>query len=612
MKKISSLRSRAKEYIALFKESNKTVGEIDPVYRRYQYISFVTRGVSSIGGFAVIAGVFHEASSKYSDVTKIPRTYVVGGLLIFLAYHVLVAVFKNYSHMRYMLFIDKAETYLERKRTEKIMQMDSGRLNDPQFIRVSKIGYSTQNAILEMFEAQGSIISVVVSFFASIFAFAFINGWLALFVVISVIPGVLKAFYFNKKELELRERKVEPEKRKDAYLRILTHEDPSLQARLGRYVLFTYSKYSHASYSLLRFAKKLYSAKARIGTFTDSFQQLVMILIIGYIALSFSSGGMTISGIIIVIGALSGFARSVASIGDSFSDSKKHVDSYEKYLEFLETQPLIDETCARKIVLEETPEIILRNVSFMYPRTEQYILRNISLAIPPRQKVALVGHNGCGKSTILKLLSKTYLANEGQVALEDIPIENIRQDSWLDQVVYITQDCELPEFTIKEALSGEVNPDVGFLRESASVLNVDSIVYKHPAGYDSQIGAGWKNGIEFSGGEHQRLKLASAFHRIAKGGIKVVLFDEPMAGCDIQTDQLFYNSLINLKEQTVVVVIHNPNYLHCFDRVIEMKDGRIVKDLTSRHDILEYQENVLKSIKSIKSNQVSEQFSLAV
>ena len=612
MKKFSSFRSRAKEYVALFKKSNKVVGEVDPIYRKYRLVSFITQGASSIGAFTIVAGAFHELSNRYSDITKMPRLYVVVALLVYLGYQILQTVFSNFSHMRYVLFMDKAEMYLERKRMDKIMQMDSGRLNDPEFIRLSKIGYETQRAILEIFEAQGSIISAVVSLSVSIFAFAFINWWLALFIAISVIPGILKAFYFNKKESDLRERKIEPERRKDTYSEILTEVDPALQARLGRYVLFTYNKYLRASRSLLRLAKKLYSAEARIGTFTDSLHKLVIVSIIGYLALSFSSGGITVSEIIIAIGALSGFASSISDVGISFSNSKKHVDSYKKYLEFLETKPLIDERHARKVVFEETPDITLRNVTFSYPSTKERILKDISFVIPAGQKVALVGHNGCGKSTILKLLSKTYLAGGGQVAVEDVPIENICQESWLNQIVYITQDCELPQFTIKEALSGEANPDMNLLRKVANVVGADQIILKKSAGYDLQIGAQWKDGSAFSGGEYQRLKLTSAFYRIAKGGIKVVLFDEPMTGCDTQTDQLFYRSLVNLQEQTVIVVIHNPDYLHCFDRVIEMRDGKIAKDLTSRKDILEYQENILQSINSIKNNQVSEQFSLAV
>ena len=600
------------EYLEYVKKANAFVGQIDPFIKWQSWIFAGFSGLASVGALGVIAGLYQNTVSKYSDLTKISHSLVVGILVLYLVYVIGKAVISIFLRKKQRDFELKTERFFEMQVVEQKLKMDLGRLSDPEYYHKSEIGWQSKNAIINIFDSQAEIIRAAVSVCTLIAVFSFIDPWLILLILIPVIPKIIKEHYFNKIEIQERHEKILPRRKERLYSHSLSEPDVIMQNRLARKIPFLVARFVEFS-DLVRFLqRKNYVRESRADLILSLLDSFVVFSVLWYMVHSFTGGRTSIPELIVSVGMLTSAAFSIFELGQTILKIKKNIVFYKEFIDFMEIKPLIDESNALPIVLKENPNILFRNVTFSYPRNKQVALSDVNLEIPAGQNIAIVGRNGCGKTTMLKLLSKVYIPDVGEVLINDTPTTAITQDSWLDQVEYVTQNSTVSGFTLKEALTGSDNPDMDRLNRAAEVVDFNSVLKSKELRYDSPLGSGWKDGAVFSGGELQRLKLTSAFYRILEGKVKVVLFDEPMAGCDKETDAIFYQALTSLKEQTVCVVIHNPNYLYCFDRVIEMNDGKIVKDLTSRNDILEYQENVLKSIKSIKNNQVSEQFSLAV
>jgi ABC-type bacteriocin/lantibiotic exporter with double-glycine peptidase domain len=233
----------------------------------------------------------------------------------------------------------------------------------------------------------------------------------------------------------------------------------------------------------------------------------------------------------------------------------------------------------------------LDNVSFSYPRNpERVVLKNCSLQIMQSEKIAIVGRNGAGKSTILKLLAKVYLPTSGSVSINDSNIENITQESWLNHLVYITQGAGVNDLQLKEALTGSSNPDMNRLIEASKLAGTHELIMGRKKGYDLQIRSHWERGGEdFSGGEYQRLALVSVFYRLLDEKVFVGFFDEPMSNCDNETRNRFYKAINSIPNKTIVAVAHDHHYLHYFERVVEIKDSCVYGDMRDPESIAAFE-----------------------
>jgi ABC-type bacteriocin/lantibiotic exporter with double-glycine peptidase domain len=111
--------------------------------------------------------------------------------------------------------------------------------------------------------------------------------------------------------------------------------------------------------------------------------------------------------------------------------------------------------------------------------------------------------------------------------------------------------------------------------------------------YQTQIGADWPGGWEPSAGQWQRLKLTAAFYRLLESRVRIGLFDEPMSQCDMETRERFYRDLQSIVDKTIVVVAHDPAYLHFFKRVILIENGRVARDMRAPEEIAAYQREAI-------------------
>jgi len=291
------------------------------------------------------------------------------------------------------------------------------------------------------------------------------------------------------------------------------------------------------------------------------------------------------------MGSMRTFRSALYDLSEVTVKLRSNCRDYNYLEQFMATKPLIDETEAQTFRLTSTPRLTLRDVSFAYPRQiNKLALHGCSLVIEPGEKVAIVGRNGSGKTTIVRLLTKIFAPLEGEVLINQIPTTRFKQDCWLDHILYVTQDSQIPDFKIDEALTGN-DPDkvdTGRLMYAAQISGAHDFVKDLPDGYQTQIGEEWPGGVGFSSGQLQRLKLTAAFYRLLDPVVYIALFDEPMAHCDVQTRKRFYRSLHEMKDKTILVIAHDPMYLHHFERVVVIEEGCVLHDLRGREAIEQY------------------------
>jgi ATP-binding cassette subfamily B protein len=224
-------------------------------------------------------------------------------------------------------------------------------------------------------------------------------------------------------------------------------------------------------------------------------------------------------------------------------------------------------------------ELKLDNVSFRYPGTDKEIIDNMSLTLRPGEKIALVGLNGAGKTTFVKLLCGFYDPDEGRVLLNGIDIRQFNRQEYYDLFSAVFQEMSLLDLTVAEHVAQTaVNLDMDKVANCLEKAGLTAKVESLPLGVQTHVGKiAFLEGVEFSGGEMQRLMLARALYKDGP----VLVLDEPTAALDpIAENDIYmkYNEMT--KGKTSLFISHRLASTRFCDRILFLQDGVIAEEGT--------------------------------
>lgn len=218
--------------------------------------------------------------------------------------------------------------------------------------------------------------------------------------------------------------------------------------------------------------------------------------------------------------------------------------------------------------------ITFEDVSFTYPGTEQPVLDRISFSVSPGECLALVGHNGAGKTTIVKLLLRMYDPTHGHITMEGIDIREYDLVGLRSQMGVIFQDFVRYELTAAENIAmGQIDrlDDEELLMRAAAKGGASELVERLPEGLGTHLGREF-GGRELSGGEWQKLALSRAFIRDSQ----LLVLDEPTASLDVQTEYEVYTRFRDLaRENMTLLISHRLSTVLIADRILYLEGGRI-------------------------------------
>lgn len=229
-------------------------------------------------------------------------------------------------------------------------------------------------------------------------------------------------------------------------------------------------------------------------------------------------------------------------------------------------------------------DIEFKNVSFKYPGTDHYALKNINLTINSGEKVAILGHNGSGKSTFANLLCGLYAPNEGEIKIGGaVPHQNLGLIR--DHLCATFQNFGKYETTIRDNITvSSINKSTSDqeLYRYLEKVGLDSVVKAYPKGLDEEIGSYSESGNDLSGGQWQKLALARALY---KSDASIMVLDEPTSALDPVAETQIYKNFSDITEgKTTILISHRLGIARIVDRILLFDSGEIVAD--GNHDML--------------------------
>jgi ATP-binding cassette subfamily B protein len=246
---------------------------------------------------------------------------------------------------------------------------------------------------------------------------------------------------------------------------------------------------------------------------------------------------------------------------------------------FFEMQPIVvSKPNGRKVPRPIQRGFEFRNVSFAYPGTERRVLKNFNFTLEPGERIALIGENGQGKTTVVKLITRLYDPTEGQILLDGIDLREYALDDLHQEMGVIFQDFMRYEMTVRENIGVgrvEIAHTPQDIEEAAEKSLAASVVAKLAGGYDQMLGRRFETGVDLSGGEWQRIALARAYLRDAQ----LLILDEPTAALDAKSELEVFERFAELTLGKMALLIsHRFSTVRMADRIVVLAGGQLVEE----------------------------------
>ena len=282
----------------------------------------------------------------------------------------------------------------------------------------------------------------------------------------------------------------------------------------------------------------------------------------------------------------------LTTLGHVLDDFQRSMASVNRVIDLIDTPIRIKDGATKIDSKNIKGEIFFKNVNFKYPGRDS-TLENINFKVQKNSTLGIVGLTGSGKSTIIKLLLRIYDANNGLIALDGIPIKEIKLKDLRKCISLVTQDTYLFHGTIQENIAyGSNNPTFKNVLKAAKIAEAHKFIDQLPDGYKTIVG---ERGQRLSGGQRQRIALARAVLKDAP----ILILDEATASVDNETEALIQKSLSKItKERTTIVIAHRLSTIKNADNIIVIDKGKIVE--SGKHKKLIQQKKIYSDLWNVQ------------
>jgi ATP-binding cassette subfamily B protein len=475
------------------------------------------------------------------------------------------------------LLADRFTRHVSIRVMEHASRLDLASYEDPVFYDKLERARVQATDRIGMIQAMGAALQqfiAVVSLSAGILWF---SPWLLALLVVAVVPAFLGESHFAFLGYAQNIRQT-PVKRQLDYLRTLGASKESAK----ELKLFSLSGFLCGEYT--RLANQIYDENVRLARRRLSAGALLSLLstvgyygAYAYVIFRTVAGALSWGSLQFLAGAIAGASNNIQSIFSTFSSIADQSLFLTDLVEFFRVGPTVS---SRPNALPAPRPIrdgfLFEGVTFVYPGSSRNVLEHLDLRISRGERIALIGENGQGKTTIVKIITRLYDPNCGRILLDGVDLREYDIDDLHSQIGVIFQDFMRYEMTAGQNIAvgriGQAEKEA--VARAARKSLADQVVFRLPNQYEQLLGRRFEGGVDLSGGEWQKIALARAYLRDAQ----LLILDEPTASLDARSEYEVFQRFSELTEGKMALLIsHRFSTVRMADRIVVLEDGRIIE-----------------------------------
>jgi ATP-binding cassette subfamily B protein len=476
-----------------------------------------------------------------------------------------------------LLLADRFSRHVSLMVMEHASRLDLASYEDPAFHDKLERARAQATDRVMMIQALGSVGQQIVAAVSLALGILWFSPWLVVILVVAVLPAFIGESYFVF--LGYSQHMVQtPARRKLDYLRLLgASKESAKELRLFGLSGFLSHQFAELSGDIydqdMRLARRRLWAGLALNLLSTSGYYGAY----AYVIYRTVTGEMTWGTLQFLTGAIAGTSTNIQGIFSTFSNIAEQSLFLTDLVDFLNVRPKI---CTKANPLPAPRPIRdgfrFEQVSFSYPEGPKNVLDRLDFRLEPGERVALIGENGQGKTTIVKLLTRLYDPTGGRILLDGVDLRDYSIEDLHSQIGVIFQDFMRYEMTAWEniALGRIEGAKNGAVREAAKKSLADQVIEKLPNSYEQLLGIRFEGGVDLSGGEWQKIALARAYFRNAQ----LVILDEPTASLDARSEKEVFEQFADLTEyKTALLISHRFSTVRKTDRIVVLENGKIAE-----------------------------------
>ena len=406
--------------------------------------------------------------------------------------------------------------------------------------------------------------------------FATYAPWLLVLLALALVPAAMGELHFNREGYRLAFGRT-PERRQVDYLRYLgASVETAKEIKLFALDDFLSERFAKLSGLMYDEIQRLAARRAAWGGLFATVSALSYYAGYAVILWRALDGEITIGDLSFLAGSLLRLRSLLEGLLLGFSQLASQAVYLYDLFSFFDVKPAI-RSPAKPALLPTRIGYGIRfeDVGFRYRDAERWAVRHLDFEIRAGEVVALVGENGAGKTTIVKLLSRLYDPTEGRITLDGTDLRDFDLGELRSRIALILQDFVRYSFSASENIGVGAIAHVderGRVVDAAERALADRVVGRLPLGYDQPLGRRSKDGVELSGGEWQKMAIARAYMRDGD----ILVLDEPTAALDVRAE---YEVFVRFRElsrsRTCLIISHRFSTVRMADRIVVLENGRV-------------------------------------
>ena len=432
---------------------------------------------------------------------------------------------------------------------------------------------------LGMIQSIGRLVQQVITAASLSVSILLFSPWLLLLLIAGILPAFLGESHFAFLGYAKNFRQT-PIRRELDYLRVLGgSREAAKELKLFGLKDFLIGRFTHLSDHI--YGENVDLARRRLvaGSLLSMVGTLGYYSAYVYVIWRTVSGALTIGMLTFLTGAIVQASSNIQQIFSTLSSIADQALFLTDLLAFFEMQATIR---SKPNALRAPRPIVrgfeFRNVSFCYPGNSRMVINNLDLHIRAGERVALIGENGEGKTTLVKLMTRLYDPVEGQILLDGVDLREYDLEDLYREIGVIFQDFMRYEMTARENIAIGRIEEVGnlpLLKAAAAKSMANEVIERLPRDYEQMLGRRFDNGVDLSGGEWQKVALARAYLRDAQ----VLILDEPTAALDARSEFEVFQRFAELTTgKSALFISHRFSTVRMADRIVVLHNGKITED----------------------------------